>query len=170
MRYKLTLLLFFCVVFTINAQYAIGKFSIDGSALIDFAFNSKGGIVLPKVSEMPTTAASTQNGTILVNAVNLSSITVQMRQNDSWINLTDPIELTNLDINTITDSKTGFIIGNKTSNAEGALVLESSTKALILPKTTNVTNLTNVTIGTIFYDMNTKSLAIYDGRIWVFWK
>lgn len=170
MRYRLILLLFLGLTCSTNAQYAIGKFSIDGSALIDFALNSKGGIVLPKVSEMPTSASSTQNGTILVNAVNLSSITVQIRQNDSWINLTDPVELPNLDINTANDTAVGYIIGGQTSNAEGALVLESNTKALVLPKVSNVTDLTNATIGTIFYDLNTKSLAVYDGRNWVFWK
>ena len=170
MRYRLILLLFLGLTCSTNAQYAIGKFSIDGSALIDFALNSKGGIVLPKVTQMPTSVASTKNGTILVNAVNLSSITVQIRQNDSWLNLTDPVELPNLDINTANDTAVGYIIGGQTSNAEGALVLESSTKALVLPKVSNVTNLTNATIGTIFYDLNTKSLAVYDGLKWIFWK
>ena len=167
---KLVLILLFVSSFRSRAQIAIGKNTIDGSGIIDFGINLKGGIVLPRITQMPTQAEALTNGTILVNAVDLNSVKVQVRQNGNWINLTDNISLPYLDVNTAPDTGNGVVFGSNTSSASGVLVLESTNKALILPKVTNVNDYGNALIGTLFYDLATKSLAVYDGSKWILWK
>jgi hypothetical protein len=166
--------LFFLILlgssFNSIAQVAIGKNTIDGSGILDFEENLKGGIVLPRVTQMPTQAAALTDGTILVNAVQLSNVKVQVRQNGAWVNLTDEVSLPFLDVNITPDFLDGTIIGSNTSTANGVLVLESTDKALILPKVINVNELRNAVIGTMFYDMASKSLAVFDGSKWIFWK
>lgn len=166
-NYIITLLLIFS---NYNySQIAIGKNTIDGSGIIDFNLNTKGGIVLPYVSEIPA-GTSAANGTLIVNAIDNNSISIQARQNNNWINLTDPISLPTLDINNNLDIGNGIVIGNSSTTANGVLVLESNTKALILPKVTNIENYKNSPIGTIFYDLASKSLVIFDGNSWIYWR
>lgn len=167
---KLLLLILLSLGFNTVAQVAIGKDTVDGSGILDFEVNLKGGIVLPRITEMPTETAALTDGTILVNAVQLSNVKVQVRQNGTWVNLTDDVSLPYLDVNSAPDWDGGIILGSSTSTATGVLVLESTDKALILPKVTDVNEYRNAVIGTIFYDLATKSLAVYDGNKWVMWK
>jgi hypothetical protein len=168
---KLFLLILLSLGFNTVAQVAIGKDTVDGSSILDFEVNLKGGIVLPRITEMPTETVALTDGTILVNAVQLSNVKVQVRQNGTWVNLTDDVSLPYLDVNTAPDLvNNGVIIGSNTSTATGVLVLESTDKALILPKVTDVNEYRNAVIGTVFYDLATKSLAVYDGNKWVMWK
>jgi hypothetical protein len=167
---KIIILITICYSLQCNAQTSIGKTSIDGSGILDFALNLKGGIVLPRVTEMPTTAAAITNGTLLVNAVDSNAITVQMRQNNAWVNVTDALSMPNLDLNTTADTGNGVVIGSSSTNADGVLVLESVNKALILPKVSNINDYKNAIVGTMFYDLATKSLAVFDGNKWVLWK
>jgi hypothetical protein len=51
------------------------------------------------------------------------------------------------------------------------LVLESTSKALVLPKVANAeTEIKSPAVGTMVYDLYSKSLAIFDGAKWNFWK
>jgi hypothetical protein len=59
----------------------------------------------------------------------------------------------------------------KISNAKGVLVLESADKAMILPKITNPhTTVKNPYPGMMCYDLTSKSLAVFDGANWNYWK
>ena len=61
---------------------------------------------------------------------------VKVRQNGVWLNLTRTANLTSItyDFNTSVDTAEGVIIGSTTSLASGVLVLESTNKALMLPR------------------------------------
>ncbi|MTG99392.1 hypothetical protein NWE55_13355 [Myroides albus] len=52
----------------------------------------------------------------------------------------------------------------------GVLVLQSDSKALVLPRVESPhLNIKNPTAGTIAYDTNSKMLCIYNGKDWSFW-
>ncbi|MFC4163981.1 hypothetical protein ACFOWU_09965 [Epilithonimonas zeae] len=57
------------------------------------------------------------------------------------------------------------------SSVPGILVLEDTTKAMVLPKVPSPhLNIINPEPGTMAYDTTTKQLAIYNGKVWSFWK
>lgn len=67
-----------------------------------------------------------------------------------------------------TSAKTS--IGTPTSTP-GILVLEDTTKAMILPKVASPhLNIINPAPGMMVYDMFNKQLAVFNGRVWSFWK
>ena len=75
-------------------------------------------------------------------------------------------------LNTGADVGNGVIIGANISSKPGVLVLESSTRALILPYVANphTTIGNNASIGTIVYDTTSDSLALFDGVNWHYWQ
>ena len=64
------------------------------------------------------------------------------------------------------------IIGAQTSVADGVLVLESNTKAMILPTVLDVQLIPSPSPGMMVYvnKAGAKRLAVYNGRKWSFWK
>lgn len=154
-----------------QAQVAVGKQSVDGAAILDFASNTTNGIILPVVRTMPT-GVGASDGTLLINAVNLSAAKAQARVNGAWIDISDDVRnLSYLSLNTSAEQGTVAIMGASTSSALGVLVLESTNKALVLPKVSNAeTEIKSPVAGTMVYDLWSKSLAIFDGAKWNFWK
>lgn len=151
---------------SLEAQVGMGKASVDGDAILDFPL-STAGIILPMVDNLPTgTAAS--NGTFLLDKTDLK---IKMRENDVWIPLSDAGNLTGTMPNTSAEAGGGVIIGAPSSPAQGVLVLESAGKALVLPKVNNpVANMKSPVAGTVCYDTVSKTLAVFDGLKWSFWK
>lgn len=63
------------------------------------------------------------------------------------------------------------IIGNQTSAAPGILVLESPSKAMVLPKVANpALSIINPAAGMLVYDTTAKQVAVFNGTVWSFWK
>ena len=99
----------------------------------------------------------------------------------SWIDLSgqDP-NLTNPDVMTAQPtialapetSASKAIIGATTSSADGVLVLESTTKAMVLPTVADVQNIPSPSPGMMVYVNKTgvKRLAVFNGTKWSFWK
>lgn len=165
MKFVPALAVFFTFSFFSYAQVSIGRTSItNSSVLLEFGSDAK-GIILPSLSTTPTNIG----GTFIVNA---NEKAVQVYENNSWTNLSNVGELINHSfINTGIDVGEGVIIGEATSPREGVLVLESSTKAMILPKSANPDiNIKSPVSGTILYDTSSSTLAIYDGQNWSYWK
>lgn len=149
----------------IFSQVAYGKKSIDGSGMVDFAQDSGRGLILPIVEQLPTIVS---NGTLLVLKQDSS---VYVYEDSTWLQLSKNGKLP-LNFITISGAENdSTIIGAKLSSASGVLILESSNKALILPKnaTTHV-DIKSPRIGTISYDKTYKSIAVYDGNRWIYWK
>ncbi|WP_262149234.1 hypothetical protein [Chryseobacterium foetidum] len=73
-------------------------------------------------------------------------------------------------INEFPDAKVN--IGLSTSSTPpGILVLENANQAMILPKVASPhLNIINPEPGTMAYDTVTKQLAVYNGKVWSFWK
>ncbi|WP_312508677.1 hypothetical protein [Chryseobacterium culicis] len=166
MKKVIILTLIVAGVSSLKSQVGMGKSSVDGDAILDFPV-SRTGIILPVVEVLPTGAAAT-NGTFLLDKTDL---TIKMRQNDLWVPLSDPGSLTGTMPNTSAETGSGVIIGAASSPAQGVLVLESTSKALVLPKVNDpVANMKSPVAGTMCYDTVSKTLAVFDGLNWSFWK
>lgn len=166
MKKVIILTLIVAGVSSLKSQVGMGKSSVDGDAILDFPV-SRTGIILPVVEVLPTGAAAT-NGTFLLDKTDL---TIKMRQNDLWVPLSDPGSLTGTMPNTSAETGSGVIIGAASSPAQGVLVLESTSKALVLPKVNDpVANMKSPVAGTICYDTVSKTIAVFDGLNWSFWK
>jgi len=164
------LLISLMLLFSISnsAQVAIGKSSLNGDGLLDFPDNTTNGILLPIVTNLPTGSAAT-NGTLLMD---YSDKKIKMRSNGQWVELTkNPGDVSTVTINTSNDIGQGVIIGATTSPASGVLVLESTQKALILPKIYKPhLSVISPYPGMICYDTFNNCLSVYNGSHWYFWK
>lgn len=158
-------------------QVAIGKQSVTGTTtLLDFdntAGNTK-GIILPAVENNSTALAATvtdNNGTFLFDK---SDQKVKMYENSIWVSLSDTGKITNAltaNANTSTESGKGAVIGSSTTPAKGILVLENTTKAMILPQIANPhTSVKSPYPGMMCYDTTSKTMAVFDGINWNYWK
>ena len=147
-------------------QIAIGKASVDGSGLLDFSTGTSKGIILPQIEDASTMTAVTP-GTLVFDETT-SKI---MFYNGSWkdLSINSGVSPT-LDTGSEFSSNQGVIIGSNTSTANGVLILESSDKALILPKVTDpVANVKSPYAGMMCYDPVKKVIAIFNGSEWNFW-
>lgn len=154
-----------------NAQVAIGKPSVDGtSTLLDFeSFGNYRGIILPAVSldDVPVLDVN-NNGTFLYD---LDSQSVQMYENGTWKAMSEEGNASDIIINTSAEMGEGAIIGSTITDASGVLVLESENMAMILPKIADPHETVKSPYpGMICYDTVSKTLAVFDGSVWNYWK
>ena len=164
------------------AQVAIGKTTVDTGALLDFSSENK-GIILPIVETLPTAPL---NGTFIMDG-RTGQLKVSVYENDMWKDLSDmgsiSVETSNgtntttaATINISTEKGNGVVITDKpistaTTSSNGVLVLDSDSKALVLPKVANPhLNIKSPRAGTICYDTASDSLAVFDGKVWNYWK
>lgn len=167
-------------IIPLRSQVAFGgKESVDGnSTILDFnnvSANTK-GIILSSVQNKNKALSQNSvenNGTFLFDK---SDRHLKMYQNNAWINLSGPLNPgvnsgSTMLINTSAETDGTVIIGNTTSPARGALVLESPNKAMILPRISNPhLNVKSPYAGMMCYDVESKSLALFDGAVWHYWK
>ena len=151
------------------AQVAIDKQSVDGnSTVLDFnnvSSNTK-GLILPATSGLSSGALV--NGTFIFD---ISDKKVKVYENDGWKDLSEAGNSNAVLINNSAESGKGVVIGESSSSADGVLVLEAQDKAMILPKVTIPhVNVKNPYPGMICYDTASKTLAIFDGSVWNYWK
>lgn len=165
MKKTIIALLPFAMFQNYYAQVAIGKTPNNTSAILDFATGTTNGIILSAVNNLPTNPA---NGTFVIDRTDLK---IKMRQNNTWIDMSSPGDLSRIAQNTSTEVGNGVIIGSNSSAASGVLVLEATDKALVLPKIASPqTNVRSPYPGMICYDTVTKTVAVFDGKVWNFWR
>lgn len=137
--------------------------NITESTLLQFEDNRSKGIILPANTTEPVNPT---NGTFIFD---LTYQRIKMFENNQWINLSD--RGTAPTLFNENDFGEGVIIGADKSDAEGVLVLESSDKAVVLPRVNNVNNeVINPYPGMICYDLSTKTITLFDGNQWNYWK
>jgi hypothetical protein len=152
-----------------NAQTAIEKKTVSSaSAVLDFATGTTKGIILPAVENLPTTPA---NGTFLFDA-RTAEKKIKMYQNGAWVELSGVGSTTNLvPYSGTTDNGKQTVIGARTTTVDGVVVLESADKALVLPHVANPhLTVKSPYAGMMCYDTVRKSLAVFDGVVWSYWK
>ena len=151
------------------AQVAIGKQTVDGSStVLDFnnVSGNANGLILPATSGLPT--GSLVNGTFVFDVTDSK---VKVYENDVWKPLSDAGSSSAVIINNSAELGKGVVIGALSSTADGVLVLESQDKAMILPQiATPHINVKNPYPGMMCYDTASKTLAVFDGAVWNYWK
>ena len=164
---KVFFLLVFVFTYSLYSQVGIETTSLHADAILDFPLGHNKGIILPMVDGLPTGAAAT-NGTFLIDKTDGR---VKVRQNGIWINLTRTYNLSSYFVNPSPDTSDGVIIGASSSSASGVLVLESTNKALMLPKVASPhLNIKSPYPGLMCYDTDKNSLAVFNGEGWYYWK
>ncbi|MBL1223169.1 hypothetical protein JET18_20155 [Chryseobacterium sp. L7] len=158
-------LLFFAAA--ANAQIGVERESVRGSGILDFAEGQDKGIIIPILSTSVNLNPSP--GTILMHQSVIKGIT-----GSGPLNLSGTGDTSMVTYNSSAPRASGvnhIIIGNSSSSVSGgALIFEAEDKALILPYVSNVEQMPSPYPGTICYDVNSKSFAVFDGKVWNFWK
>lgn len=169
-----------------NAQIiigdAVGTAAVKTSVLLEFAANQDKGIILPYVRTLPATPTE---GTILLDANTTTAARVKVYNANStpgtngWLDLSgqnadiSPVLATQPTIAAAQEATNGkAIMGADNSAANGVLVLESTTKAMVLPIVADVQNIPSPSPGMMVYvnKSGAKRLAVYNGSKWSFWK
>ncbi len=151
-----------------SGQLAIGKSSVSNDSVsLEFG-NENRGLILPWVTSADN-VAGVVNGTLIYDS---NDKKVKVKYNTGWKDLslqTGTVDLALQSSKTEqTDAKT--VIGAGSSSAPGILVLEDTTRAMILPKVSQpYNNIINPAAGMIVYDTNKKLLAVFNGSVWSFW-
>lgn len=143
------------------------------SVLLEFANTGNKGIILPYLRSLPSYPTA---GTIILDATDETAARVKY-YNGEWF------DLSGQDANVVaamtiqpdisvdeTDSKA--IIGATSSTADGVLVLESDTKAMVLPTVESIDDIPSPSPGMMVYlnKTNAKRLAVYNGYKWSYWR
>ncbi|MCT2560413.1 hypothetical protein [Chryseobacterium herbae] len=161
----------------VSGQVAIGRQSVAShSVSLDFGTENR-GIILPWV----TAAAGVvlpANGSIIYD---LTDYKVKVKYMAGWKDLSGNSAGTTIDPETGMEGNTLQITETENTNAKttigtlntisGILVLEDTHKAMVLPKVANPhLNIINPAPGMLVYDTASKMLAVFNGKVWSFWK
>lgn len=149
------------------------------SVLLEFAATQNKGIILPYVRTLPANPAE---GTILLDASTPTAARIKYYNANTTPGSNGWKDLSGQDSD-VTASLAGqpniaeaanakAIIGSDYSPADGVLVLESTSKAMILPTVTDVNNIPSPSPGMMVYvnKAGAKRLAVFNGAKWSFWK
>lgn len=160
----------------IKAQVIIDKDETQNisspSVLVEFGSTNK-GLLLPWVTDTSSVADAVP-GTIVYNIADKKVKYLKAGLGAGWVDLS--VDATgDVDAvlqNSLTDAANAItIIGSNTTSAPGILVLESATKAMVLPKVADPhLNILYPEAGMMVYDTNKKLFAVYNGTVWSFWK
>lgn len=155
-----------------------GTATNKNGVLLEFAAGQNKGLILPYVRTLPTAAAATP-GTIAVDASNNAAAKVVYRNNTAWVDLSsgNTANLTGAlgiqpGVATTESAAAKTVIGANASSADGVLVLESTTKAMVLPIVASTMDVISPAPGMMVYvnAAGAKRLAVYNGAVWTYWK
>lgn len=168
---------------------AVGTADVKTSVLLEFAATQNKGIIVPYVRTMPATPTE---GTILLDASTATTARVKYYNANPTTGTNGWTDLSGQDANlndaavladfaaeqpaSITEDATSkAIIGSQTTTADGVLVLESATKAMVLPTVTDVQLIPSPSPGMMVYVTGVtptfnKRLAVFNGAKWSYWK
>lgn len=146
------------------------------SVLLEFANTNNKGIILPYVR---TKAAAPTEGSIVLDASTPGDARVKY-YNGSWVDLSGQgADISALLSTQPTESQVPetavakSIIGAATTAVnDGVLVLESATKAMVLPQVDDVNNIPSPSPGMMVFVRKEgfERLAVFNGSKWSFWK
>ncbi|WP_126650995.1 hypothetical protein [Chryseobacterium aureum] len=165
---KIALILIIAVSGSCDAQIALGKTTLESaSSSVEFG-NENRGLVLPWVADT-SGIQNVVNGTLVFDT---SDRKVKVYQNNLWKDLS--VDATGSADTSLQDNLPNNInakvsIGTP-SSVNGILVLEDSTKAMVLPKVASPhLNIIAPAAGMMVYDTQKKQLAFFNGTVWSFW-
>ncbi|WP_396177127.1 hypothetical protein [Flavobacterium sp.] len=152
------------------SQVGIGTSTVNNKAILEFGSENK-GIILPWVTS--AAAVVSPSGGMLIFDSDDKKVKYFNDNTNTWIDMSitsGAVDTSIQDSFAEQTSNSKTIIGSPTTTKTGVLVLESSEKALMLPKVADVTvNFPNPEPGTMVYDTFRKKIAVYNGLVWSFW-
>ncbi|WP_426474675.1 hypothetical protein [Chryseobacterium balustinum] len=159
------------------------------AVLLEFEAGQNKGIILPYVRTMPTPAEVTP-GTMLLDASANNATQSKVKyyapgninaDASGWVDLSSGNRADISSLMTAQPPLTGAdavieevgaktIIGASSSSANGVLVLESTTKVMVLPHVESTNDVKDPAPGMMVY-LNgiNKRLAVYNGSKWTYW-
>ncbi|KMQ60776.1 hypothetical protein ACM40_13635 [Chryseobacterium sp. BLS98] len=160
---------------TIQAQVAIGKESVTNTSVsLEFSNTENRGLILPYVENKNGLSVE---GTLIYD---ITDHKVKYLKNvGQWVNLSEDdstsatigiadVSIQGIDKTETLTAKTSIGIPSLTT---GILVLETADKAMILPKVASPhLAIINPASGMMVYDTVKKHLAVFNGKVWTFWK
>ena len=153
------------------AQVAIGKDQVTNSSVsLEFNNSENKGLILPYVE---TKTGITEDGSVIYDTTDHK---VKYLKGGSWFDLSvDTTGQADLSIQSTKTEKasarTAIGANGATDTTKGILVLTDANKAMILPKVASPhLNIINPAPGMVVYDTSAKQLAVYNGKVWSFWK
>lgn len=158
------------------------------AVLIEFEAGINKGFILPSVRTLPVSPNVTP-GTLLLDASVSNSTMARVRlyaPNNPNADATGWVDLSSGNVANLTKFmssqplSTGnnikdelidkTVIGSERSDADGVLVLESTTKAMILPQVLTTNDIKDPTPGMMVYITGEKKrLAVFNGSKWTYW-
>jgi hypothetical protein len=192
---KIIIIIFSSISFVGYSQIVIG--GANGTApsnnktavLLEFEAGQNKGIILPYVRTMPSSADVTP-GTILLDASINNSAQSKVKYYapgninanvNGWVDLSagneanissvmaaQPLSTGANAVTEETGAKT--IIGANTSSVNGVLILESTSKVMLLPQVASTNDIKDPAPGMmVFINGTNKRLAVYNGAKWTYW-
>ncbi|AJH14295.1 hypothetical protein [Myroides profundi] len=170
---------FSCILFCVgiiplsawSQQVNIGSkdYFLSPSSILEFPDNDTRGIVLPKINSALATSAV--EGTLIYDVVD------KKIKYSNGINQWVDLSINTGEVNIIAQDKltevasAKILIGNDPSVAiDGVLVLDSPSKALVLPRVESPhLNIVSPPTGTIVYDTKSNMICVFNGKEWAFW-
>lgn len=161
-------------IFSAEGQTSIGKKTVEGTdVILDFKANDNRGIILPWVTGEQQ-VVSPVGGTLVFDANDKKVKYYRAGTAAAWVDLSINAGDVDGSIQQSVDESetvTPTIIGSRTSTASGVLILESTSKAMVLPKMESPhLNILSPKAGTMAFDTVSKMLCIFNGTEWSFWK
>lgn len=155
------------------------------SVLLEFGDTKNKGIILPYVETVPTEGSvQAKGGTLLFDVSANTQYKVKVKnENTGWTDLSVQSGYSTSIENTVktpqasplndkADAK--VIIGSETSASDGVLVLESATKAMVLPIVEDYNAILNPSPGMLAFlkgiTTDKHRLIVFNGQKWTFWK
>ena len=173
-----------------SAQVTIGKgvgpSAVKTSVLLEFAAGQNKGIIVPYVRTLPVTPTE---GTIVLDASTATNARMKFYDGNTTTGSSGYVDLSGqagnitavmgtqpaTTVAEVPSSRT--VIGTLPSNfpigfPEGVLVLNSTTKAMVLPIVADVQNILQPSPGMMVYvnKQGSKRLAVFNGSKWSFWQ
>lgn len=151
----------------------VGTATDKTSVILEFSKKEDRGIVLPYVTELPQPKSpNLVGGTLVLDATNPQGARVKYYNSKKWVDLSGNDGKVEQEFLQPPLYNGTVIINASESPAYGALILEDSTKAMILPMVKDYRDILSPAAGMIVYirKEGAKRLAVFNGKKWSFWK
>lgn len=167
----------------IGATNSVGSVS-STSVLLEFGTDDDKGIILPYVETVPSGINNARGGTIIFDVSATTEYKIRVKnENTGWKDLSVQsgysaaveTSVKTPQASPLADQITGkAIIGDSNSTADGVLVLDSPTKAMVLPIVSSYTTIKNPSPGMMAFLQGATAdkhrLIVFNGQKWAFWK
>lgn len=147
----------------------VGSATDKTSVILEFSTKENRGIVLPYITELPQNPVG---GTLILDATTPQKARVKYYNGTQWVDLSGNDGTVAQEFLQAPTYDGKVIINASESTANGALILEDLTKAMVLPMVNDFRDIINPAAGMMVYikKNGAKRLAVFNGTKWSFWK